>query len=431
MTESIIVTAYPKSGSTWLCRILGDALNSPVDGVADAVPLAKEGQDRTGDYTIFQTHLAATHCGKQHSLVPDRWQFNLDQWTTQKVIHLVRDPRAIAVSAKHYWEIPSVDETLDAMFHAGSPIEFEYNSFVGDWLGTKAHLIRYEDLLRDPELELALFFKKYRIPYSIRRLQRAIERQSFAIRKKELDASGDKYPYSNGIQSHNLRKGIADDWKLYFTAGLKAKAQVYFGDIMTRLDYPMTPDGWDAAKTILNIIFPDQPEPSLRKAQVLYELSRQAKDGDLVECGVAQGRGVIAMALGSRDGNDCPVVAVDDYEPHQDWANNSYDRDNLAVLLRNVSHANVEITVQCQDAVTAGVSQDRPVAMWCWDVSTNAEDLWQAWLAWEPHIQDGGIAFIRDLYDKRFDSDRVKEDALTKGFVVEMEELGILLLKKK
>lgn len=433
MTEAIIISAYPKSGSTWLARTIGDALNSPVDGVADAIPLAREGQERKGNYTVYQTHLAAHHMGQEYGLVHDRFQFNLDRYDSSKhiVIHLVRDPRAIAVSAKYYWEIPSVGETLDAMHDANSPIEYSYPIFVQDWIDSGVYQVKYEDLLDNPEAVLLCLFDYFNIPYSIRRVRRAIAQQEFTTRKKELEASGDKYPYSCGIQSHNLRSGTKDEWRQHFNSSLNDKAVRYFGDIMTQLDYPLEDEGWESALLKMKEIFTILPDAGLRKAQVLYELSRSATSGALVELGVYQGKGVIAMALGTQEsGRNLPVYAVDDYQDHLDWANNQYSESNLSILQSNIDKVGLGINIIRSNAGHLMDMDFYPIALWCWDISTTAEDLWQHWSIWNGYIQKDGIAFIRDLYDKRFDSDRVKQHALGHGFVVESEELGILLLRK-
>lgn len=52
--KDICVCGWPRSGNTLAARLLGEALNSPVTGWEAAVPLATEGLDRTGEYTIRQ-----------------------------------------------------------------------------------------------------------------------------------------------------------------------------------------------------------------------------------------------------------------------------------------------------------------------------------------------------------------------------------------
>ena len=48
--DDTFIVSYPRSGNTWLSRILGDLLDSPVTGIFDARPLAEEGLDRQGEF---------------------------------------------------------------------------------------------------------------------------------------------------------------------------------------------------------------------------------------------------------------------------------------------------------------------------------------------------------------------------------------------
>jgi hypothetical protein len=53
----VFVTGIPRSGNTYLSRLIGDALDSPVGGARGAVALATEGQDRPGQHRVMQLHL--------------------------------------------------------------------------------------------------------------------------------------------------------------------------------------------------------------------------------------------------------------------------------------------------------------------------------------------------------------------------------------
>jgi hypothetical protein len=62
----IYVCGHPKSGNTWLTRLLGSVLNSPTGGCMpsqDGKEIATEGQDRTGNYFIRKGHFTFTDEG--------------------------------------------------------------------------------------------------------------------------------------------------------------------------------------------------------------------------------------------------------------------------------------------------------------------------------------------------------------------------------
>ena len=102
--NEIIVTGYPKSGNTWLSRLLGDILNSPVTGRDDyeAVPISQEGLDRSGDYTIIQLHLVPDCSNHNNQFITNRFHICPDNHTDEKIVIPIRDPRDVAVSCMHY-----------------------------------------------------------------------------------------------------------------------------------------------------------------------------------------------------------------------------------------------------------------------------------------------------------------------------------------
>ena len=57
--KTILITGYPKSGNTWLTRLIAELLDSPVKGFYQQPKhneLAIEGQERQGNYVIYKGH---------------------------------------------------------------------------------------------------------------------------------------------------------------------------------------------------------------------------------------------------------------------------------------------------------------------------------------------------------------------------------------
>lgn len=427
MPEEIVVTGYPRSGTTHTARLLGDILNSPVTGIQDAVPLGKEGQDRTGDYLIYQSHVMPSDREEQ-ALLPSPYTFGLNCWTNQKVVHVIRDPRAIALSIKHYWELNSISDALDGMEQASRPPYSDYNAFVQRWAKTRVPTIRYRDLSEHPFETLWNLLCQWELQVEPRHIQEAIERQSFAKRKQQAETD-DSLPYGKGIQFKHLHKGIPDDFRMHFTDADYAKARTCLGESMRILGYPLTMNDWESARTILENIFTLHPN-AIRACQVLFELARQVREGAIVELGTYQGKSAIALALGARAGHDAKVYAVDDHLNHTDWANNEYNLEDVTALEYNLHRAQVQIEQILLDSQEAARQWNKPVALYFWDISVPGQ-LFPDWLAWREHIQVGGIGFLRDTFDKRLGSEDVLQyEKNRKEFIVEMEEPGVLLLKR-
>jgi hypothetical protein len=240
----IAVTAYPKSGATWLVRLLGDLLDWPVRGVYNTQPVGEEGLDRTGGGVVFQTH--AEMCNEDGDLFfPTPWHCNVGAWNGEALIHMVRDPRAVAVSAMFYWSISrkgilQVDEAMQRMAECIWPLTMAWPSFVSGWSQVECATVRYEDLHRDTEGQLRWVLDHYGIAYDESRLPEVIERQSFKAKRRFIETeSEDLFAYNRGIQMSHLRCGKVGDWKHYFNERTERLARQLFGETAALYGYEL------------------------------------------------------------------------------------------------------------------------------------------------------------------------------------------------
>jgi len=130
----IIVVGYPRSGNTWLARLIGNVLQAPVTGVKKALPLAQEGLDRKSPHRVFQLHMRPHRgpCDHRQAIVSAA-SFCLDNWRDERVAFIVRDPRDVAVSAAAYWR-QKLDVTVRRMADAKHPMPFgPWEKFVLAW----------------------------------------------------------------------------------------------------------------------------------------------------------------------------------------------------------------------------------------------------------------------------------------------------------
>lgn len=255
MTEKqdIYICGYPRSGNTMLSRLLGDLLNSPVTGMGSAHPIAEEGLDRPGPFTIRQLHLRISYDASHTTMVPDARTLAVKQWNKdKKICFVLRDPRDVAVSAWKYWEIESLEKTIHCMGEGIAPVGFgSWQKFVGDWLQAPVYyvVVRYENLVQDAymccmALKSILFLNGIDL-LPDRDIDAVVARQSFEARKAEIaSAPADKYMYGRDVQLKAMRKGIAGDWCNHFTRKHGEMAEEYFGELMRKLHYTCSPDWW-------------------------------------------------------------------------------------------------------------------------------------------------------------------------------------------
>lgn len=252
MTD-IFCVGYPKAGTSWLCRLLGDALNSPI-GAAHRpdshLAIATEGQSRLGDYYIAQDHLMPINDpARKRLIIPQPKKatlINLANLVDEKIVVIFRDPRDVVVSANHHWDIGSIHKTIELMAHGRWPITHGGGlvKFYRAWLSilwekeqrpTK-YYTRYEYLINEARVELK-FILAYLEIEPFRSVDDTINRQSFTTRRQWTEQHGDTLNYGKDFQLRFLRKGIVGDWKNHFDQRAIDMCQEHFGEIMEEMGY--------------------------------------------------------------------------------------------------------------------------------------------------------------------------------------------------
>lgn len=247
--EPIYVAGWPKSGCTWLTRLLGDALNCPTGGATlpqDKKEIATEGQDRPGPYVVRKAHLVLLNRDRGPA-IPAPHKLAWRRITNERFVFIIRDPRDIAVSSAAYFEIP-IREALRKLHDGWDKADRgAWQDYVARWLDAEFDyvLTSYEELLEDGVSEVSwildglggLHIDKPRIGW-------AVERQSFANRVKHIRELGHRYPRGREFNLRFMRKGIAGDWRNHFNKPLGRLAHEYFGGLMKRLGYIKDDDWW-------------------------------------------------------------------------------------------------------------------------------------------------------------------------------------------
>lgn len=92
--KNIIVVGYPKSGNTWITRLIAELVGCQVAGFwnSELDEVAVEGQDRVSDFRCFKSH---------HQL--DELNVDIDN-DENPVIYVLRDPRDVAVSGAGFFK---------------------------------------------------------------------------------------------------------------------------------------------------------------------------------------------------------------------------------------------------------------------------------------------------------------------------------------
>lgn len=206
----------------------------------------------------------------------------LDQRGEYRGFHVIRDPRDVLVSAyfSHLYSHPiqsdggwiaEMRRRLSAApdIEAGLLLEIEFNSSIFASMGTwnyahpQIYESRFETLIRDPMAEFSRIFNFLGIatprlgltvlpgmlydrerrrrsgrPMRLRTtLPQPVLRRIVALNAFERKAGG-RQPGSEDTH-HHYRKGVAGDWRTYFTPRVTAAFKERYGSLLIRLGYEM------------------------------------------------------------------------------------------------------------------------------------------------------------------------------------------------
>lgn len=248
----VYVAGYPKSGTTWLTRLLGDVLQCPTGASIerfDAQEIATEGLDRSSLFTVRKGHFVLCNEG-YGEFVPAQHQMRYKmQMPSQKVIFMLRDPRDIAVSAMFHWNknlttiVQEITTGTGAFRSVGS-----WKNYVQSWTkhadDFNYEVIFYKNLLYAGEEQIERVLKAFEIVYDKRNLKAAYKRQSFDNRRKHVEKFGDQYNLGKEFNLRFMRKGTVGDWRNYFDSRTAFAMEVHCGDLLRKLGFEWELKWW-------------------------------------------------------------------------------------------------------------------------------------------------------------------------------------------
>ena len=221
MTKDIYVTGHPRSGNTWLCRLLSYILYANLDSDINGGEIYQYwGPDAPRDDFIVH---------KTHSLEK-----------RGPTVFIYRDPRDVACSRWHY---RTKYKTLkDAILSLASPEQNpnddkfgEYEQFVRTWYrtGLADVEVSYEDLHVNPLGHLQ------RVVYRL--TGRKVSSQHINNAIFDLEFSTFKARHEKEME-HSMWLGKVGTWREYFTKAEADLCQYYWGNLMLEQGYTGSPD---------------------------------------------------------------------------------------------------------------------------------------------------------------------------------------------
>jgi len=223
----IWVVGCPKSGNSWISKLIAEALDSPVGGPwredrkMFERPPSTEGEERTGPYWIYTNHL------REYPAL-----------SNQKIVSIVRDPRDVMVSAKYYWAMDSIPDGIEKVI-------YRWKDMVEFWVfGNKADTyVSYEQLKENTASHLSRMLDELGVAPS-KDITHVVKSQEFHNKRARVESLGESNHLGLRLQRSMLRKGVVGDWKNHFTQKDAKRVHDELFDHMNLLGYEDDPDWW-------------------------------------------------------------------------------------------------------------------------------------------------------------------------------------------
>ena len=245
--DDVFIVSYPRSGNTWLRFLVGNLVrqDEPVTfaNLESQIPEIYMFPDR------ILRGLPRPRILKSHECFDPRYK---------KIIYVVRDPRDVAVSYYHYaikrkkiadsYPLEKfVPRFLNAEFDVDWKWSASWSDHVMSWTCLRRNhdgflLLRYEDLLREPEHVVSRIAAFLQLDATPERVARAIQLSSAEVMGSLEKSQGQAWKLTKDTRQDKpfIRAAKSGQWHTELPASSVAQIESAWGALMTDMGYQVS-----------------------------------------------------------------------------------------------------------------------------------------------------------------------------------------------
>eukprot|EP00105_Crassostrea_gigas_P039065 XP_019923213.1 PREDICTED: sulfotransferase family cytosolic 1B member 1 [Crassostrea gigas] len=247
--DDVIITTYLKSGSHWVWEIICMLLQGTTSFV-------KEGKGSQFLEALDDLNLInkMTSPRTLNTHLPYRWLPRKHLENDGKIVHVVRNPKDVAVSMFfHFKETGEFvgSEMLDFDDRVNGMLSNAPNQPYGGWFTyekdfmkrskSNIHFVHFERLKRYPLEEIKRLADFLRVSYSDQLIFHIAEKCNFTSLKEADDTTKDTTMCKKNVHGPNSKSifldGTIENWKEYFTVSQSERFDDYFCEQMQGCDF--------------------------------------------------------------------------------------------------------------------------------------------------------------------------------------------------
>jgi MMP 1-O-methyltransferase len=156
---------------------------------------------------------------------------------------------------------------------------------------------------------------------------------------------------------------------------------------------------------------------SVAEAQLLFELASQCRDGCIVEVGSYRGRSAVALALGTQNGADLPVYAIDPHEEFVGVLGGRFGPEDRGAFYRHMLSTGCYRSVRLVNLPSRVVAPqwELPVGLLWIDGDHSYEGVRSDFDLWAPHLTRNAVVAFDDAANQNIGPYRVVQELVASG----------------